>query len=127
MKKEGVIVELHESGENYLETILILKQKRGFVRSIDIAEKLGFSKPSISRAMSILKKNGLITMNENNQIELTIEGYNLAIKVYERHKILTRYLIQLGVSHEIAQADACRIEHVISDETFLKIKENLKD
>ncbi|WP_024832685.1 metal-dependent transcriptional regulator [Ruminiclostridium josui] len=119
------MVKLQESGENYLETILILKNKNGNVRSIDIANELGYTKPSISRAMAILKNAKYITIDENSgYISLTDSGYNIAKAMYERHEILSRYLISLGVSPETAAQDACRIEHVISQETFEKIKEN---
>ncbi len=114
---------IHESGENYLETILILQNKLGFVRSIDIANELDYTKPSISRAVSILKKADYITMQENGQILLTEKGLQKANEIYDRHKIITSYLIlSLGVSREAADQDACRIEHIISQETFDKIK-----
>jgi Mn-dependent DtxR family transcriptional regulator len=115
-------MELHESGENYLETILLLKRRNGTVRAIDIANEFGYSKPSISRAMSILKKNGLITIDEENAIELTDLGRKTAEAVYERHAVLTNLLIKLGVPESIAAIDACRAEHVISEETFEAIK-----
>ena len=115
-------MKIQESGENYLETILMLEQKNGSVRSIDIANELEFSKPSVSRAMSILKTAGFITMDKNNQILLTPEGRQKAESVYERHCLLSRFLEEiLGVDHDTASADACRIEHVISVETFQKI------
>ena len=116
-------MSIHESGENYLETILILQNKLGFVRSIDIANELDFTKPSISRAVSILKRADYITMQENGQILLTEKGLQKANEIYDRHKIITRYLIlSLGVTKETADHDACRIEHIISQETFEKIK-----
>ncbi|AEY68205.1 metal-dependent transcriptional regulator [Clostridium sp. BNL1100] len=119
------MTKLQESGENYLETILILKNKNGNVRSIDIANELGYTKPSISRAMTILKNAEYITIDESTgYISLTDSGYNIAKAMYERHEILSRYLISIGVSPETAAQDACRIEHVISQETFEKIKEN---
>lgn len=115
---------IHESGENYLETILILQNKLGFVRSIDIANELDYTKPSISRAVSILKQADYITVQESGQILLTEKGLQKANEIYDRHKIITRYLIlSLGVSRETADQDACRIEHIISQETFDKIKE----
>ena len=120
-------MKIQESGENYLETILILEQKNGVVRSIDIANELEFSKPSLSRAMGILKTAGLITMDKNNFILLTEQGRQKAEAVYERHCLLSRFLEEvLGVSRENASADACRIEHVISNETFEKIKSSLR-
>lgn len=116
-------MKIQESGENYLETILLLEKKNGFVRSVDIANELEFSKPSVSRAMSILKTAGLITMDKTNQIFLTDEGRKKAESVYERHCLLSRFLEEiLGVSTENADADACRIEHIISEETFEKTK-----
>lgn len=116
-------MKIQESGENYLETILLLEKKNGFVRSVDIANELEFSKPSVSRAMSILKVAGLITMDKTNQIFLTEEGRKKAESVYERHCLLSRFLEEiLGVSAENADADACRIEHIISEETFEKTK-----
>lgn len=119
-------MKLYESGENYLETILMLKQKKKIVRSIDIANHMGFSKPSVSRAMSILKNGNLITIDESGAIELTEQGIKTANKVLDRHLTITRFLNEhIGVSYETAEMDACRIEHVISDETFDKMKEHL--
>jgi len=115
-------MKIQESGENYLETILVLKNKNGSVRSIDIANELNFSKPSVSNAMAILKKANHITIDNLGQISLTQSGREIAEGIYERHKILTEYLVDLGVCMETASADACRIEHVISPETFEKIK-----
>ncbi len=115
---------MQESGENYLETILILHQATGHVRSVDIANRLGFSKPSISRAMSILKKAGYIDMKPNGAISLTEEGQQKAESVYERHRLIGTYLqMTLGIDPETAERDACRIEHVISQDTFDRIKE----
>lgn len=117
-------MKIQESGENYLETILILEQKNGTVRSIDIANELDFSKPSVSRAMKILKDAGYLTMDESNQILLTEEGRKKAGAVYERHCLISRFLqMTLGVGEEIAAADACRIEHIISQESFERLKE----
>ena len=115
-------MKIQESGENYLETILMLEQKNGTVRSIDIANELEFSKPSVSRAMSILRTAGYITMDKNNLILLTEEGRRRAEAIYDRHCTLTRFLEALGVSAENAAADACRIEHIISQESFDQIK-----
>ncbi|MHB8061232.1 MAG: metal-dependent transcriptional regulator [Ruminiclostridium sp.] len=118
---------IHESGEDYLETILLLQNKNGSVRSIDIARELDYTKASISRAMSILKKSDYITMDAYGQILLTDKGLSKAKEVYERHELITNYLIKtLGVSEETAAQDACRIEHVISTETFEKIKQFIK-
>ena len=116
-------MRIQESGENYLETILILQNKNGSVRSIDIANELEYTKASISRAMSILKKAEYITMEEGGNIHLTDTGYQRATQIYERHRLLTEYLIRaLQISEETAVADACRMEHVISEESFHKIK-----
>lgn len=117
---------IQESGENYLETILILRTRNNAVRSIDIASELGFAKPSISRAVKILKTNGYINIDGKGYISLTDSGEKLANKIYERHKVLTLYLVNIGVDKETAEKDACRIEHIISDITFEKIKEQLK-
>ena len=118
-------MELHESGEMYLETILILKNRFGYVRSIDIANEMGVSKPSVSRAVGLLKDNGYISFDPNGMILLTDTGRTVAEKIYERHQVLTEYLINIGVSEEIASKDACKIEHVISDETFDMVKKKL--
>ena len=115
---------IQESGEDYLETILILRERNGVVRSIDIANELGYSKPSVSRAMSILKREGHIEIDESNHITLTQSGMAIAEKIYERHNLLARFFEKLGVDKETALNDACRIEHVISPITFQKIKEN---
>lgn len=115
-------MEIRESGENYLETILVLKQRNGTVRSVDIANEMEFSKPSVSNAMGKLRENGYITMGRDGLIELTDKGRAVAESVYERHRLLTQYLIALGVDPVVAAEDACRIEHVISAESFEKIK-----
>lgn len=120
-------MKLLESGEMYLETILILKNKYGYVRSIDIAKELNYSKPSVSRAVAILKEDGYITNDPHGMILLTNKGMKIAESIYDRHKTLTKYLVWLGVSEETAQTDACRMEHVISNETLEKIKEHLPD
>ncbi len=114
-------MELYESGENYLETILILKNRNGYVRSIDIAHALSFSKPSVSRAVSILKNSGHVYVNGEGFIDLTETGAAIAEKIYHRHQMLTSWLTALGVSPETASHDACRMEHVISQETFDRI------
>ncbi len=119
---------IYESGEDYLETILILEQKNGQVRSVDIAAELGYSKPSVSRAMGILKKAQYILMDEKGYITFTSQGRDMAEKIYARHKNLTRYLRDvLGVSEENATKDACRIEHHISEETYNMICKALGD
>lgn len=120
-------MKLQESGENYLETILVLHRQTGFVRSIDIANELGFSKPSISHAMMLLRNAGYILMDpKTNQITLTESGMDIAGHIYERHCVLTDYLTSIGVSQENAAADACKIEHDISEETFQRIKERVR-
>ncbi len=116
-------MKLQESGEMYLETILVLKKRFGYVRSIDIARELGVSKPSVSRAVSLLRENDYVAFDPNGMILLTDKGRGVAEKIYERHNVLSRCLEGLGVSADTAAADACRIEHVISEETFSKIKE----
>ena len=115
-----------ESAENYLETILILKEKNGSVRSIDIAHELDFSKPSVSVAMKRLREKELITVDDGGLIELTEEGRALAENIYERHVILTKALMSLGVTEDTASEDACRIEHYISETTFSAIKEHME-
>ena len=118
-------MKLLESAENYLETIYILKKERGEVRAIDIANHLGYSKPSISAAMKILRENGYITINKSKYITLTKEGLAVALKINERHHILVAFFKSIGVSEETALEDACKIEHYISNETFDKLKEHL--
>jgi len=118
-------VKIQESAENYLESILMLKEEKGFVRSIDIAHHMDFSKPSISRAMGLLRENGYITMDKDGFINLTEAGMEVASRIYERHRLLTQWLTALGVSPETAAEDACRIEHDISEETFLRLKDHI--
>ena len=115
----------NESVEDYLETILMLRERNGLVRSIDIARQLDYSKPSISRAMGLLREKNYIVMDREGWITLTDEGYEMARRVYDRHQLLTTWLTALGVTPEIAAEDACRIEHDISDETFEKLKEHI--
>lgn len=117
---------LYESGEMYLETILLLKEQQDKVRSIDIVREMGFSKPSVSVGMKKLKEGGYINIDSEGYIFLTDAGLNTAKKIFERHTILTQVLLNLGVSVETAQEDACKIEHIISEETFEKIKEYKK-
>ena len=117
---------MYESGENYLVTILKLYNRNGNVRSIDIARELNYSKPSVSRAVGLLKQSGFIQMNENGFINLTESGNEEAKRIFERHTILTEFFVKTAsVSREIAEEDACRAEHVISDETFCGIKQFL--
>ncbi len=124
---QEIIMKIQESGENYLETILILQKKMGSVRSIDIANELDYTKASISRAMSILKKAEYINMEQNGEITLTEKGMKKASEIYERHTLITKYLMDtLSIDEEIADRDACRIEHILSSEAFEKIKELYK-
>ena len=116
---------LHESAEMYLETIYELSRQNSFVRSIDVAEAMGYSKPSVSRAVSLLKQGGYLLMDKDGFLTLTDSGIAIAQKIFERHTVLSRMLISLGVSKEAAVEDACKIEHVISDETFAAIKAHL--
>ena len=120
-------MRLHESGEMYLETILILSQKQNMVRSIDVAEDMGFSKPAVSRAMAKLKADKYILIDSEGYIALTESGRQIAEKIYERHTILPRFLIRLGVDEETAAADACKIEHDMSDKTFDAIKNHVRE
>lgn len=115
-------MSLYESGEMYLETIFVLAQEGKSVRAIDVCDQMGYSKPSVSRALGILKKSGHILVDKNGYLTLTEDGVKVAKKIYERHKILTEVLILLGVSPEVASDDACKIEHHISDESFEAIK-----
>lgn len=115
-------MHLQESGEMYLETILILSRENGRVRSVDISEHMGYSKPSVSRAVGLLKQDEFITVEKEGYIHLTEKGLAVAQKILDRHTILTQMLIDLGVSKETAANDACRIEHVVSDETFEAIR-----
>lgn len=124
--KEVFTLKIQESAENYLETILVLGQRHPQVRSIDIATELGFSKPSVSVAMKNLRTSGHILMDKEGHISLTESGRAIAEKIYERHQLLTSWLISLGVSPETASADACRMEHVISPESFSAIKSHVE-
>ena len=119
-------MELHESGQMYLETIHVLLQKNEQVRAIDVSEYLGYSKPSVSRALGILKQRGYMTVENDGFLRLTEEGRALAEKLYERHTVLSRLLVSLGVDEETATEDACRIEHVISDRSFDAIQRYLR-
>ena len=119
-------MKIQESAENYLETILILKNKNGAVRSIDIANELGFSKPSVSVAMKNLRENGYIEVDSSGYITLLDSGRRIAEKIYERHTTLSKWLVSLGVDAKTAAEDACRIEHIISSESFESIKKIAK-
>lgn len=118
-------MKIYKSSEDYLERILVLKKQNGKVISIDIANSMNYSKPSISRAMKNLKENNYITINANGEIELTKKGFEIANRIYERHVVLTSYFMRLGVSEEIAKEDACKIEHDLSNETFEAIKNHI--
>lgn len=115
-------MKIYQSAEDYLESILTLLEKHGSVRSIDVANDLGVSKPSVSIAMKKLRENDLIVMDPDGHISLLPEGEEIARRIYERHELLTRFFIQLGVPESIAAEDACKVEHVLSEETFSRIK-----
>ena len=115
-------MNLQESGEMYLETIFILSKTNPHVRSIDVVEYMGFSKPSVSRAIGLLKSGGYVNMDKDGYLTLTEAGYEVADKMYERHRLISGFLTALGVSDATASADACKIEHHISDESFGAIK-----
>ena len=119
-------MRIQESGEMYLETIHVLLQEKKYVRSVDVAEHMGYSKPSISRAMGLLNNGGFIEIAPDGAITLTETGLAVAEKIYERHTLLTRLLITLGVSEATALEDACKLEHAISDESFEAIKKHIK-
>ena len=120
-------MSVHESGEMYLEAILVLSRKSSFVRSVDVSEYLQYSKPSVSRAMGILRKGEYIHMDKDGAITLTQTGLAIAEKILERHTVLSRLLMKLGVRQETAEADACKMEHAISDESFQAIKRYTAD
>lgn len=117
---------IQESGEMYLETILILSEKLKLVRSLDVAQEMNFSKPSVSRAIGILKNEGYVQVDEQGGLNLTTEGKKIAQKIYERHVVLTQMLVNLGVDEKTAAEDACKIEHHISDKTFKALKKHLQ-
>ena len=114
---------IHESAEDYLESILVLKERSGIVHSIDIVNELGYSKPSVSIAMKKLRENGYISMSPDGSITLNESGLAIASRVYDRHKTITRLFVLLGVSPDAAAEDACKVEHDLSDETFGKIRQ----
>ena len=118
-------MHLQESGEMYLETIYVLS-KNGVVRSLDVAEYMGFSKPSVSRAVGLLKQGGYLLMDKEGYLTLTESGLDVAKKIYERHTLLSKFLVRLGVDEETAAEDACKMEHDISDESFSAIKEHVR-
>ena len=117
-------MKIQESAEDYLEAILILKNEKGLVHSIDVARRLDFSKPSVSRAVKLLREEGHVTMSADGALELTATGREIAERIYERHRLLTLWFTELGVSQAQAARDACRVEHDISAETFQKLKEH---
>jgi Mn-dependent DtxR family transcriptional regulator len=118
-------MQLQESGEMYLETIYILTEQNANVRSIDVCEHMGFSKPSVSRAVGLLKNGGYISVDKDGYISLTDIGREVAIKMFDRHRLLTDFLVSLGVDKDVAATDACKIEHHISDESFEALKRHL--
>ena len=119
-------MKIHQSAEDYLETILILRERKGSVRSIDVAGELGFSKASVSVAMKKLRETGYVLMDEDGLLSLTESGQRVASGIYARHRLLTEFFVQLGVDEKVAAADACRIEHDISEETFTKLLEHAR-
>ena len=123
--KEVIALQLKESGEMYLETIYVLSQKKNFVRAIDICEEMGYSKPSVSRAMGLLRDGGYINVAKDGGITLTDLGLEVADRTYERHKVLSKFFMSIGVDEETAVNDACKIEHVISSETFAALKKHM--
>ena len=116
-------MKLYASGEDYLEAVLVLQRKQGMVRSVDLARHMGFSKPSISHAVGVLKNGGFLTVDDDGFLHLTVIGREIAEKIYERHLFFMEQLIAAGVDPKTAEADACRIEHIISDESFVRLKE----
>ena len=120
-------MKLHASGEDYMETILVLQKKRSMVRSVDVARHLDVSKPSVCHAVATLKEGGFLTMDEDSFLHLTDVGREVAEKTYEKHCFFTRLLVDAGVEPKTAEQDACRMEHAISDDSFQKIKSGLKD
>lgn len=116
-------MKLHASGEDYLEAVLMLQKKMGMVRSVDLARHMGYSKPSISHAVGLLRDGGLLTVDSGGFLHLTEAGREVAERIYERHQFFTKHLIAIGVDRETAEQDACRIEHAISDESFQKLKD----
>ena len=125
VEKEGMTVHLQESGEMYLESILVLSRTSAAVRAIDICEYMGYSKPSVSRALGLLKEGGYVISDKNGFLFLTDAGKEVAEKIYHRHTQICEFLESLGVSHDVASEDACKIEHVISDESLAAIKAHI--
>ena len=119
-------MKIYASGEDYLEAVLVLQKEKGMVRSVDLARHMGFSKPSISHAVGVLKNGGFLTVDEDGYLHLTEDGREVAEKIYERHQYFTEQLVAVGVDRESAERDACRIEHAISEETFQKLKASVE-
>ncbi len=119
-------MKIYASGEDYLEAVLVLQKKKVMVRSVDLARHMGFSKPSISHAVGVLKNGGFLTVDEDGYFHLTEDGREVAEKIYERHQFFTEQLVAVGVDREIAERDACRIEHAISEEAFQKLKASVE-
>ena len=120
-------MKIHASGEDYLETILILHREMGMVRSVDVARHMDVSKPSVCHVVAVLQEGGFLAVDGNHFLHLTEQGRKIAEKIYERHRFFTAWLMEAGVDLEIAEKDACRIEHVVSDETFSRLKEKYKE
>ena len=120
-------MKIHESAENYLEAILVLHRSKGAVRSIDVAQHLGYSKPSVSRAVGLLRENDYIEVDSNGYLILTKSGLEIAERIYERHELISVWLTRLGVDAEIAAEDACRMEHVLSEQTFTALKKHFEN
>ena len=119
-------MKIYASGEDYLEAVLVLQKEKGMVRSVDLARHMGFSKPSISHAVGVLKNGGFLTVDEDGYLHLTEDGREVAENIYERHQFFTEQLVAVGVDRETAERDACRIEHAISEETFQKLKASVE-
>ena len=119
-------MQIYASGEDYLEAVLVLQKKKVMVRSVDLARHMGFSKPSISHAVGVLKNGGFLTVDEDGYFHLTEDGREVAEKIYERHQFFTEQLVAVGVDRETAERDACRIEHAISEEAFQKLKASVE-
>ena len=119
-------MKIYASGEDYLEAVLVLQKEKGMVRSVDLARHMGFSKPSISHAVGVLKNGGFLTVDEDGYLHLTEDGREVAEKIYERHQFFTEQLVAVGDDRETAERDACRIEHAISEETFQKLKASVE-
>lgn len=119
-------MKIYASGEDYLEAVLVLQKEKGMIRSVDLARHMGFSKPSISHAVGVLKNGGFLTVDEDGYLHLTEDGREVAEKIYERHQFFTEQLVAVGVDRETAERDACRIEHAISEETFQKLKASVE-